>query len=56
MLSAGGLTTLTSHKTVDDLSLFMKHLSASLSETGTVPFEMAIIDIFTQRLTPYAYT
>ena len=43
MLSAGGLATLTSHKTVDDLSLFIKHLSASLSETGTVPFEMAII-------------
>ena len=43
MLSAVGLATLTRHITADDLSLFIKHLSASLSETGTVPFEMSII-------------
>ena len=42
MLSAGGLANLTRHITVDDLSLFIKHLSASLSESGTVPFEMSI--------------
>ena len=43
MMSAVGLATLTRHITVNDLSLFIKHLSASLSETGTVPFELSII-------------
>ena len=43
LMSAVGLATLTRHITVYDLSLFIKHVSASLRETGTVPFEISII-------------
>ena len=43
MLSADGLASLTCHKTINDLCLFIKHLAASLNEKGTVPFEISVI-------------
>ena len=43
-LSADGLASLTCHKTINDLSLFIKHLAASLNEKGTVPFEISVIE------------
>ena len=43
MLSAYGLASLTCHKTIIDLCLFIKHLAASLNGKGTVPFEKSVI-------------
>lgn len=41
MLSVGGFESLTCHKTIHDLCLFINHLAASLNEKSTVSFELS---------------